>query len=64
MRFRLPLLLTVLLAGCAAPSTPASLSSAPTLGAQSVLTWQALRQGTVAATWSPCSTCCATAATP
>ncbi|MHA0041229.1 peptidoglycan-binding domain-containing protein [Deinococcus sp. PEB2-63] len=45
MHFRLPLLLTVLLAGCAAPSTPASLSSAPTLGAQSVLTWQALRQG-------------------
>ena len=45
MRFRLPLLLTVLLAGCAAPSTPASPSSAPTLGAQSVLTWQALRQG-------------------
>lgn len=45
MRFRLPLLLTVLLAGCAAPSTPASLSPAPTLGAQSVLTWQALRQG-------------------
>lgn len=45
MRFRLPLLLTVLLAGCAAPSTPASLSPTPTLGAQSVLTWQALRQG-------------------
>ena len=39
MRFRLPLLLTVLLAGCAAPSTPASLSPTPTLGAQSVLTW-------------------------
>ncbi|NTY02146.1 peptidoglycan-binding protein [Deinococcus sp. JMULE3] len=45
MSVRLPLLLTVLLAGCAAPSAPTSLSPTPTLGAQSVLTWQALRQG-------------------
>ncbi|GAA0520906.1 peptidoglycan-binding protein [Deinococcus depolymerans] len=46
MSVRVPLLLTLLLSSCAAPpAPPTALSSAPALGVQSVLTWQALRQG-------------------